>query len=41
MILLSVEERKKMSEKTRKRAVEIFDEKIIIKHYKEAIYSIT
>ena len=40
MLLLSLEERKMMSEKTRKRAVDVFDEKIIIRHYKEAIDSI-
>jgi hypothetical protein len=30
----------KMGYKARKRAIEVFDEKIIIKHYKEAIYSL-
>ena len=40
MLLLSVKERMKMGHYARKRAIEIFDEKIIIKHYKEAIYAI-
>ena len=40
MILLSDEERNSMGQKARKRAVEVFDEKIIIKHYKDAIHSV-
>lgn len=40
MLLLSIEERNVMGAKARKRAVEVFDETIIIKHYKDAIYSI-
>ncbi len=41
MILLSQEDRIKMGTKARERAVEVFDEKIIIKHYKDVICSIT
>ena len=41
MFLLSDEERNEMGRKARKRAIEVFDEKIIIKYYKNAIYSIT
>lgn len=41
MMLLPVGERKIMGSKARNRAVEVFDEKIIIEHYKNAIYSIT
>ncbi len=40
MLLLSVEDRKLMGENARKRAIEVFDEKIIIEHYKETINSI-
>ncbi len=40
MLLLPIEKRMKMGEKARERALEVFDEKIIIKHYKDAIYSI-
>ncbi len=40
MILLSKEEQVLMGENGRKRAVEVFDEKIIINHYKDVIYSI-
>ena len=40
MLLLPKEKRMEMGEKARKRALEVFDEKIIIKHYKDAIYSI-
>lgn len=38
IISLSVEELNLMGDKGRKRAIEIFDEKIIIKHYKDVIY---
>jgi glycosyltransferase involved in cell wall biosynthesis len=41
MILMPIVERKEMGIKARKRAIEIFDEKIIINHYKEAIHSVT
>lgn len=37
IILMSAEDRKVMGAKARKRAVAIFDEKIIINHYKKAI----
>lgn len=40
IISLSVDELNLMGENGRKRAVEVFDEKIIIKHYKDVIYSI-
>jgi glycosyltransferase involved in cell wall biosynthesis len=40
MLLLSTYERKIMGEKARKRAITIFDEKIIIDLYKETIYSV-
>ncbi len=40
MLLLSSEQRKKMSKKARKRAVEVFDINIIIDYYKKAIKSI-
>lgn len=40
MLLLPSEMRKEMGIKARKRAVEVFDEKIIIGHYKDAIYSV-
>jgi glycosyltransferase involved in cell wall biosynthesis len=41
MLLLPFDKRKKMGLEARKRAVEIFDEKIIINHYKEAIHSVS
>jgi len=37
VLLMSIEDRKEMGLKARKRAIAIFDEKIIIGHYKEAI----
>jgi glycosyltransferase involved in cell wall biosynthesis len=40
MLLLSVKERMKMGYYARKRAIEVFDEQIIIRHYKEAIYAL-
>lgn len=40
MLLMSSKERMKMGYYARKRAVEVFDEKIIIGHYKEAIYAL-
>jgi glycosyltransferase involved in cell wall biosynthesis len=40
IISLSIEELTLMGENGRKRAVEVFDEKIIINHYKDVIYSI-
>lgn len=40
MLLLPYEKRKEMGFKARERAVTVFDEKIIIGHYKEAIYSV-
>ncbi len=40
MLLMSHEKRMKMGFKARERAIEIFDEKIIIGHYKEAIYAL-
>jgi len=40
MLLLSVEERKEMGDKARKRAIAVFDEQIIIQHYKNAINEI-
>ena len=40
VLFMSIEERKVMGVKARKRAIAIFDEKIIIGHYKEAIQSI-
>lgn len=39
MLLLSVEQRELMGVKARERAVSVFDEKIIINIYKDAIYS--
>ena len=39
MILLSSSERQLMGIMARKRAVEIFDQKIVINHYKDAINS--
>ncbi|WP_338407591.1 glycosyltransferase family 4 protein [uncultured Flavobacterium sp.] len=41
MFLLPVKERMEMGHNARKRAIEIFDEKIITGHYKEAIYALT
>lgn len=40
MLLMSPKERIKMGYCARKRAIEVFDEKIIFKHYKEAIYAL-
>tara|TARA_R110001592_G_scaffold362857_1_gene678553 strand:- start:1102 stop:2151 length:1050 start_codon:yes stop_codon:yes gene_type:complete len=40
MLLLSLEERNLMGEKARDRAVNLFDQEIIIKHYKDTIYSL-
>lgn len=40
MLNLKKEELKEMGIRSRERAVNVFDEKIIIKHYKEAIYSL-
>ncbi|MEY3500084.1 MAG: hypothetical protein RL308_1753 [Bacteroidota bacterium] len=40
VLLMSIEDRKEMGVKARKRAITVFDEKIIIGHYKEAIQSI-
>lgn len=40
MLLLSTEERLKMGNYARERAIEVFDEKIIIGHYKESIYAL-
>lgn len=40
MILLSNEERNNMGLKARKLVLDVFDEKIIIKHYKDAIQSV-
>lgn len=40
MLLMTTAERKKMGHYARKRAIEVFDEKIIISHYKEAIYAL-
>jgi len=39
MLLLTNEERQKMGVKARERAVAVFDEKIIIQQYKDAIYA--
>lgn len=41
MLLMSKVKRKEMGLKARQRALEIFDEKIIINHYKQAISSVT
>ena len=41
MFLLPVKERMEMGHNARKRAIDIFDEKIITGHYKEAIYALT
>ena len=41
MLNLKNEVLKEMSAKARDRAVNVFDEKIIINHYKEAIYSLS
>jgi len=40
ILLQSVEERKEMGDKARKRAIAVFDEQIIIQHYKNAINEI-
>jgi glycosyltransferase involved in cell wall biosynthesis len=40
MLLLSTKKRIQMGEKARKRAINFFDDKLIIKQYKETIYSI-
>jgi glycosyltransferase involved in cell wall biosynthesis len=40
MLLMSSEEKMRMGYYARERAIEVFDEKIIIKHYKEAIYAL-
>lgn len=40
MLLLPREKRIKMGYKARERAIDVFDEKIIIGHYKEAIYAL-
>jgi len=40
MLLLPYEKRKEMGLKARKRAIAVFDKKIIINHYKEAIQSV-
>ena len=41
MILLPLKDRQKMGEKARERAITVFDEKIIINHYKNTINEIT
>lgn len=41
MVKLSKEERISMGKKGRQRAIDVFDEKIIIKHYEDAIFEIT
>ena len=41
VLLLSADERKEMGVKARKRAIAVFDKKIIISHYKVAIHSVT
>lgn len=40
MILLSLEKRKEMGRKARERAIAVFDEKIVIEYYKDAIYNV-
>lgn len=40
MLMLTEEERKSMGIAGRKRAIEVFEEKIIIKHYKNEIYTL-
>lgn len=40
MLLLSAKEREEMGCKARERAIEVFDEQIIIQHYKKAIFSL-